>query len=167
MTKRTKALSGASQDAYFRRVFKAYAGLSPEEREKLVHRLRREIAQLRLRRGERVEDAAATSSRELPSASSVPTAQNPAADTPTAKIVVPAVPPFDPFALNIVLLVRKTGRDGALGALADIDNVDNLRLLAREQRLSIGAHLASADEMRAAIVQAAERRIANRIAAAS
>jgi hypothetical protein len=48
-----------------------------------------------------------------------------------------------------------------------IESLDDLRLLAREQRLAVGAGLSSAAELRAAIVTAAERRIANRMAAAS
>jgi hypothetical protein len=158
MTKRTKALSGASQDAYFRRVFKAYSGLSAEERDHLVHRLRREIAQLRLRRGDSGEVRSGQAEAVV-----VPTV----VATSAVAMPVTAAKPFDPFALNIVLLVRKAGRSGALGALAAIDSVDDLRLLAREQRLSIGAEPGSAAEVRAAIVQAAERRIANRVAAAS
>ena len=49
MGKKTKALSGASQDAYFRRVLKAHPNLPAEDRDRLVSRLRQEIAQLRLR----------------------------------------------------------------------------------------------------------------------
>ena len=63
--------------------------------------------------------------------------------------------------------MRKSGRDAALAALDAIDSPDNLRLLAREQRLTVGADAVSAAELRAAIVTAAERRIANRMAAAS
>ena len=61
----------------------------------------------------------------------------------------------------------RSGRDAALAALAGIDSADQLRLLAREQWLAVPADVASAQELRAAIVTAAERRIANRIAAAS
>ena len=49
MRKKTKALSGASQDAYFRRVLKANPNLSADERDQLVRRLRQEVAQLRVR----------------------------------------------------------------------------------------------------------------------
>ena len=66
-----------------------------------------------------------------------------------------------------MVLLRTGGRERLLGALESIDSADNLRLLAREQRLSVGADLTSPAELRGAIVQAAERRVANRIAAAS
>ena len=51
MSKKTKALSGAAQDAYFRRLLKAHPNLSAEERDRLVRQLRREIALLRVRPG--------------------------------------------------------------------------------------------------------------------
>jgi hypothetical protein len=57
MGKKTKALSGASQDAYFRRVLKAHPNLPAEDRDRLVSRLRQEIAQLRLRTHARIQAA--------------------------------------------------------------------------------------------------------------
>jgi hypothetical protein len=95
-----------------------------------------------------------------PEAAPPPVATKKAARKPNA------APPFDPFSPNVIVVVRKSGRDAALEALGAIDNVDNLRLLAREQRLSIGTDLETIADVRAAIVTAAERRIANRMAAA-
>jgi hypothetical protein len=153
MQKKTKALSGASQDAYFRRVLKAYPNLSADERDRLVGRLRREIAQLRLRRTARAEIE-----------TTAPPATAPAATVaPRAAI---AAPPFDPFCPNVIVVVRTSGREAALAALAGIDSLDDLRLLAREQRLAVAGELSSTGDLRAAIVAAAERRIANRMAAA-
>jgi hypothetical protein len=178
MRKKTKALSGASQDAYFRRVLKANPNLSADERDQLVRKLRQEVAQLRVR----LEPRQASNP---PPAIAVPaepvvaiTPQPPAAiavehpairaeQPPPMPEPAPAAEPFDPFSPNIVVVVRKSGRAAALAALDAIDNLDNLRLLAREQRLSVSTDLASAADMRAAIVTAAERRIANRMAAAS
>ena len=84
----------------------------------------------------------------------------------SARRARPQLPP-----LRSVLAQRdrrgaQVGPRAALAALAAIDSTDNLRLLAREQRLSVDADVVAA-EMRAAIVMAAERRIANRMAAAS
>jgi hypothetical protein len=75
--------------------------------------------------------------------------------------------PFDPFSPNIIVVVRTAGREAALAALTAIDSPDNLRLLAREQRLTVAGDAASAADLRIAIVTAAERRIANRMAAAT
>ena len=149
MGKKTKALSGASQDAYFRRILKAHPNLPAEDRDLLVGRLRQEIAQLRLR-----THACADM-------------QGPPPPAPTTPSSAPGAPPFDPFSPNVIVVVRKSGRDVALAALEAIDSLDDLRLLAREQRLAVPADLSSAAELRAAIVTAAERRIANRMAAAS
>ena len=172
MRKKTKALSGASQDAYFRRVFKAHPDLSAEERDKLVQRLRQEVAQLRVRVEPRREPET-----ELPAVPAEvhqvavpepgPPAPEPAIPARVPEPPVVSAPPFDPFSPNIVVVVRKAGRDAALAALDAIDSPDNLRLLAREQRLTVGTDASSAAELRAAIVTAAERRIANRMAAAS
>lgn len=171
MTKRTRALSGASQDAYFRRLFRSHSSLTPEERDKIVQLLRREIAQLRLRRQQRESDAE-TSKEAIPTkpAQVVETAPARPADVesgPASPRPEPVAAPFDPFSINVVVLLRTGGRERLLGALESIDSADNLRLLAREQRLSVGADLTSPAELRGAIVQAAERRVANRIAAAS
>ena len=155
----TKGLSGAAQDAYFRRVLKAQGSLSEEARERLVRSLRRDIAQLRLRREPLAE--AAPPSRPPASERCRPQA------TPNAPAAVPSAnASFDPFSPNIVVLLRTQGRAAVLAALAGIDSEDELRLLAREQRLSLAPDLTSPQELRAAIVNAAERRIANRVAAA-
>jgi hypothetical protein len=161
MQKKTRALSGASQDAYFRRVFKAYPNLSADERERLVRRLRQEIAQLRLRRNARDEAGS-------------PETTTPAETKPAPVLAVPAVSvstqastPFDPFSPNVIVVVRTSGRDAAMAALTAIDSLDDLRLLAREQRLAVAGDPTSATDLRTAIIAAAERRIANRMAAAS
>lgn len=175
MRKKTRALSGASQDAYFRRVLKAHPDLSAEERDRLVSRLRQEVAQLRVRVGPRREAHPAPSeilAETLVAAEPEPPPSPPPNPAPSAVIPEsPAAPvvasPFDPFSPNIIVVVRKAGRDAALAALNAIDSADNLRLLAREQRLTVGADLSSVVELRSAIVAAAERRIANRMAAAS
>lgn len=152
MSKKTKALSGAAQDAYFRRLLKAHPNLPAEERDRLVHQLRREIALLRVRAGVPRQEA------ELGGTISA-TAGAVTSPTPTTAC-------FDPFSPNLIVIVRTTGRDAALAALGTIDSVDNLRLLARAQKLSLDPGLSSGAEIRAAIVMAAERRIANRKAAA-
>src|SRR4029079_5852056 len=107
MAKKTKALSGASQDAYFRRVLKAHPNLGAEERDRLVERLRQEIAQLRLRTHARIDT-------EAPA---LPTAPSPPPSVAT---------PFDPFSPNVIVVVRKSGRDAALAALGPIESMDDL-----------------------------------------
>jgi hypothetical protein len=156
MPRKTRALSGAAQDAYFRRVLKTCASLSAEERDHVVRRLRQEIAQLRLR--------VVLAPAGQPELAQAPLPAEPA-HSPDPEPAAPT--PFDPYSPNVIVVLRKGGRDAALRALNEIDCLDNLRLLAREQRLSVSVELSSAAELRAAIVAAAERRVANRLAAAS
>jgi hypothetical protein len=157
--RKTKALSGAAQDAYFRRALKTHSKLTSEQREQLVRSLKREIAQLRLRL------------EPLPPGAPPPPAAAAAMHTreETSAEAQPAVASasFDPFSPNVVVILRTSGRAAALAALAAIDREEHLRLLAREQRLNVGPDLASLAELRSAIVGAAERRVANRVAAAS
>jgi hypothetical protein len=158
--RKTKALSGAAQDAYMRRLLKTQGSLSADAREQLLRSFKRDIAQIQLRR-EPLPDAL------LPPPPAARSRQ-PATATPCAHSEAGGVSEaFDPFAPNIVVLLRTLGRAAALAALAAIDNPEHLRLLAREQRLSVAPNLTSLAELRAAIVGAAERRIANRMAAAS
>ncbi len=165
MRKKTRALSGASQEAYFRRVLKAHSGLSPADRDILLRKLRGEVAQLRVRLEPR-GDAEVPIVAGAAAQAAVPEVAPPPAVTKKAARKPSAAPPFDPFSPNVIVVIRKSGRDAALEALGAIDSVDNLRLLAREQRLSIGPDVERLSDVRAAIVTAAERRIANRMAAA-
>ena len=158
MPRKTRALSGAAQDAYFRRALKTCASLSAEERDQLVRRLRQEIAQLRLR--------VVVAPAEQPDLPAAPLPAEPAG-SPDPEPAATSPPPFDPYSPNVIVVLRKGGREAVLRALNEIDSLDNLRLLAREQRLSVSEEVSSAGELRAAIVAAAERRVANRLAAAS
>ena len=150
MAKKTKALSGASQDAYFRRVLKAHSTLSAEDRDRLVRRLRQEIAQLRLRtpcaHGHR-----GAARRPIP-----------------RPIHRPPAPPFDPFSPNVIVVVRTSGREAALAALAADRKPGSSSLAgARAAAGAVRGLVVHRRRLRAAIVAAAERRIANRMAAAS
>src|SRR6185312_129537 len=149
-------------DAYFRRLLKANPNLSADERDQLVRRLRQEVAQLRVRMEPRQQSDPPVVS--VPAESVAAVAPQPSTDIPVEQpatraelpppILEPglAAEPFDPFSPNIVVVVRKSGRAAALAALDAVDSLDNLRLLAREQRLSVSADLASVAEVRAAIV---------------
>jgi hypothetical protein len=149
MSKKTKALSGAAQDAFFRRLLKSHLDLPAEDRDRLVRQLRQEVALLRVRRGAPRHDI-----------------QREVTEPPTGAAAPPVAAEFDPFSPNVIVVVRTAGRAAALAALGAIDSVDDLRQLAGRQKLSLNPALSTAAEIRAAIVMAAERRIANRKAAA-
>jgi hypothetical protein len=146
MAKTTKALSGAAKSAYLARTLQAEPELSAEAQARLAERLSDEIRYARVRC-----DAIAAEKIETADATQAP----------------PDAEPFDPFTPNVVVVIRTEGRAAALEALQRITDVGNLRLLAREQQLSIDAGLTRPDDLAEAIVAAAERRIANRRAAAS
>lgn len=183
----SKPLYGGSKDAYFRRVLRAEPGVGAAASERILRRLSAEVVQVRLRVEQPAAAAAAdTVGGAADAISGEPTRGGAVAGESVeasegAEAAVPPegaaaldepgpgdrpLPPFDPYNPNVVVVVRTAGRERALAALGSIDRVENLRLLAREQQLSVAADLATPAELRAAIVAAAERRIANRRAAA-
>lgn len=76
-------------------------------------------------------------------------------------------PPFNPFAFSATVLLARGGREGLMKRLGEITSADNLKALAEAQHLGIDTGLNKLDELRRAIVKAAEQRIADRKAAAS
>ena len=75
--------------------------------------------------------------------------------------------PFDPYAFSAMVVLTKTGREGLVRKLAEIKGADNLRKFAEAQHLGIDRKLTRIDDLRKAILQAAEQRLADRRAAAS
>lgn len=74
---------------------------------------------------------------------------------------------FDPYAFSVVVTLVKKGREALLARLLEIDSAEHLRQLANAQHLGIDPKLSKLDDLRAAIVHGAERRIAGRRAAAT
>ena len=75
--------------------------------------------------------------------------------------------PFDPYAFSAMVVLTKTGRDGLAKKLSEIKGADNLRKFAEAQHLGIDRKITKIDDLRKAIVHAAEQRLADRRAAAS
>lgn len=147
MAKSVNSLSGVAKDAYLRQVVASESDLGTDATERLAERLQAEISRVWVR----------TSAPAMADAHPEP----PESDAPASAT------DFDPFTPNVIVVVRTAGRDKALAALGQIAAAENLRVLAKHQQLGIDADLAEPDEIRAAIIAAAERRIANRRAAAS
>ncbi|MBS0241138.1 MAG: hypothetical protein JSS20_03100 [Proteobacteria bacterium] len=150
--KSRRALSGGAKDAYLARVVAAEPDIAPDVAERLAATLQNEIALVSLKRPARI---AANPSSE------------PEAAVAEAVEVVAQPVEFDPYSLNVIVLFRTLGREALLAELSAIEDVANLRLLAREQQLGLAHEIDDAVEIRLAIIEAAERRIANRRAAAS
>jgi hypothetical protein len=87
--------------------------------------------------------------------------------TPTVAEIEPGPQEFDPYAIGAVVTLQRLGADALLDRLAAIKSVENLRSLAVAQNLALKSDWSNADQLRAAIVQSAEQRLAERRAAAS
>ncbi len=74
---------------------------------------------------------------------------------------------FDPYAFSAMVVLSKTGREGLAKKLSEIKGADNLRKFADAQHLGIDRKLTKIDDLRKAILHAAEQRLADRRAAAS
>lgn len=150
MPKTVNSLTGPAKDAYLRQLLATEPELGSAGRDRLAEKLQSEVTRVWVR-------------------SSSPAVVGHGAVLPEAGAAGETATPlgFDPFTPNVIVVLRTGGRDKVLAALGQIDAVDHLRSLAREQQLGIDPELALPDEIRSAIVTAAERRIANRRAAAS
>ena len=95
-----------------------------------------------------------------------------------AAIEKPASPPhaaerharaenFDPYLFSVIVVLTKHGREGLLKRLQEIRSVEHLRAFAEAQHVPVARTLKRAEDIRKAIVAAAEQRLADRKAAAS
>ncbi len=159
MGKATRSLSGASQKKYVRDLVGSIDGITPEAAAAITSACEREIAQIRVRlpipeRGKSAKSAKKNAGTE------------PARADSGAASTAPATPEFDPFAFSVVVVVTKEGREGLARKLATI-GPDDLKALAKAQHVAIPEGDLSTEDLRAAIVEGALQRIANRKAAAS
>ena len=150
MSKSTRALSGQSQRKFFRELFRAETGVTPEAATRLTEACAAEIASIRARLPLVVRRSAkgAAPDTHKPAASEV-------ADD------------FDPPAFSLVVILRKGGKDGLLSRLAGISEIAQLRSIAKAQHVSVDSALEDRDAILAAIIAGTERRVADRQAAAS
>jgi hypothetical protein len=180
MAKLKRMLSGGAKDAYLARIAREEGAGDAGVVERILARLQDEIALVSLRRA---ADAGAGRRRGGATAVSTHAQSDVSGGTAPADVEAAGVEPawngaddgaepqlpaaFDPYSPNVVVVFRTRGREAVLEELTSIDDVASLRLLAREQQLGIANDLDEAADIRLAIVAAAERRIANRRAAAS
>jgi hypothetical protein len=152
MARTTKQLSGGGKDKFLRAVV-AEVELPADAAKRLGDRLAHTVTEVRVRR-----DAwEALSKSQMPA---------PAVAPPPPQTVDPGVG-FDPFAFSAVAVFTKKGKPALAAELARIATADHLKAFAAAQHLAVDATLAAPADLRAAIVAAVERRIADRKAAAS
>lgn len=168
MTKSVKKLSGPSLNRFFKRFYRAQAGLDPGVADRLAEVSAKTFSSVRIRR------IAWSQMRNPPRRAKPPEASPPAPliddrPSPTPPPATPA-PPFDPYSFGLVPVYQREGRDGLLGKLATVETPEHLRKMARAQQIALPAELRTGDidlaELREAITAAVEKRIANRRAAA-
>ncbi len=173
MAKHARELSGRALHRFFRRLFRSQAGLDRRTADDLTDACCRAIASAHLRRrqplsaarGSRPDDATgAPDGRGDGRAGDG--ANRPATEPP------PPLPAekFDPYLFGLVPVFQREGRDGLLAKLAAIAHPDHLRHMARAQQIVLPRELRQGDipaeQLRGAIADAVERRIAGRRAAA-
>ncbi len=160
MSKSTRPLAGASQKKYFRELFGAQDGVTPEAAAQLLAACEAEIAQVRVR---------------LPIPERGP-AQEKAPSKPVtvktskARAAAPdelARAAFDPFAFSLVVVMTKGGATALNEKLSAISDADDLRAIAKAQHVGVPADLIDPAAIRNALIEGTERRIADRRAAAS
>jgi hypothetical protein len=143
----------------FERALSREPGIGPDAAERAVRRL--------MRRTRRIAELGS----ELGTPRKAPSYRPAAAPAPAFTTPLPreTAPPsdFDPFSLGAVVTLARFGRGGLMERLAAIDNVEHLRKLAAAQHLGVEGAVADIGELREAIVTGAERRMAERRAAAS
>lgn len=149
MAKSIKSLSGAAKDAYLDRLATA---VEKDEPRRLADRLKGEVTRVWVKLD--ALDGAASTAAE-------------AAEADAAEAAGADADDFNPFEPNVIVVLRTAGRERLLSALREIGTADRLRRIAREQQLGIDQELAAIEDLCHAIVTAAERRVANRRAAAS
>ncbi len=146
MAKGIKSLTGVDKDAYLERVHAAAKDAGEPVDEPMLARLKTEVTRVWVKAGALADAAEAV---------------------PEPAPALPVDDTFNPYEPNVIVVLRTAGRDRLLDALRSIETADRLRLLAREQQLGVDVEVVDAEELRLAIVTAAERRVANRRAAAS
>lgn len=156
MSKSTRSISGAAKNTFLDGIVRSALGDDHAARERLLEELTAAVASLRIRvEAERGRKTTRTVTLTPPGKA--------ASNQPSAE----SDDDFDPYTPNVIVVVRTRGRDAALASLDSLTNERHLRLLAHEQQLGVPEGPLPLTELRQAIVAAAERRIANRIAAGS
>jgi hypothetical protein len=75
--------------------------------------------------------------------------------------------PFNPYQFSAIVVLAKSGGDGLLSRLREIKSAKDLRTFAEAQHVPVSAKIRRIEDIRKAIVAAAEQRLADRKAAAS
>lgn len=180
MTKGIQLWPGDRMRAFYRRMIVRETALDSASTEKLTEALTK--ATNRMLVWEMPEDAATPAKVADKKAADTSTAGKAASkskgskgDTGGGKPAKPAPlkdaappeKPFDPYAFSAMVVLTKQGREGLAAQLAEINSVENLKRFADAQHLGFDRSLTKIEDVRKALLAAAEQRLADRRAAAS
>lgn len=159
MNKGTQLWPGDKMRAFFRAHIRRTTSLDESETERLVTALVKAINRMLV--------------WELPGSppdvliSDGPQEAMPLPETSSQKTAERVAKPFNPFTFSVVVVLAKHGREGLLRRLQDIKSAENLRALAEAQHVPVDSRLKRPEDIRKAIIAAAEQRLEDRKAAAS
>jgi hypothetical protein len=155
MGRTTKTMSGGGQTKYFRDLFRADGDVPEAAVERLSAQFEARIAQIRVR----------SVPLEIKTKAAKPAGAKP--DVVTVTTPKASTAAFDPFSFSVVAMLAKKGRLVLEAKLSEISDAGQLRTIADAQHLGIDAAVTDAGALRIAMIEGAERRIADRRAAAS
>jgi hypothetical protein len=177
MSRTTKALSGPAKDKVLRALVAGTEAVPADVAARVGEVLARSLSEVRVRRDawDATRGLTAVPATELSNADTGMTTpgKKPALAAPVATVmpVAPAPPPapaaFDPYAFSAVSILTKKGKAALVAAFDAIGSAADLHKVAVAQHLAIDPTLTEIDAIRATLVAATERRIAERKAAAS
>lgn len=175
MSAKTKQLSGHAKDRFLEQLIADESGLPADAALRLTARARAVISGVRVRRDEGIDLRPARGKKsaggEKPEASGAVAPDRTSAAAAPAVAAPKTTQPFDPYVFGLVPVYQREGRDGLATKLMTVGDVGQLRLMAQKQQIALPASIragdVAADEVRAAIIAAVEKRVADRKAAAS
>lgn len=182
MKDNTVKLSGHAKDRFIERFFAEEADLDDAVRRRLTMRSKSVFTSLRVRkaalsRKSAIAQPKPAEGRKVVSAASRVLPPTPAPPAPV--VTQPAAPPaaepapeaaFDAYGIGLVPVFQREGAAGLLAKLDGVAEVDHLRAMAKAQQIVLPQDLrlgeATAETVRAGIVEAVAKRIKDRRAAA-
>lgn len=168
MTRATKSLSGGGKDKFFKAVIATEPGVDPQAAARLGDALMNAVSEVRVRRDAWEQYSKPAPGEKGRKGAKARAAAQAAAQQSAAPAAAPsaAATPFDPFAFSAVAVLTRKGKEALAAELATIASAANLKAIAAAQHLAVDPALDEAEALRAALIVATERRIAERRAAA-
>jgi hypothetical protein len=169
MSRTTKALSGPAKDKVLRALVSGTEAVPADVAARVAEVLARSISEVRVRRDawDATRGITVEPTVTLPRAVAVSAQPAPTPVPAQAASATAAAAAFDPYAFSAVSILTKKGKAALISAFDTIATAADLHKIAIAQHLAIDPALADVTGIRAALVAATERRIAERKAAAS